>query len=211
MDGTPIPAERLRAIKRVVPEGDAAVLARWEDGEAFLTRKIVDKGTLWFIGSTPDYKWSNLGDADVLLPAIQRILALGADRFDSSYLTEVGSDGSNLTASEDRARIDDFSTESSESHAGVFRFGDRTLAINRPLGEDELLIAGKEELDTMLEGTNYRLLDQAGQASDPSLSTDMWRAFLIAVLFFIISEALLCLPKKPRKEPAVPKRSFEPV
>ena len=201
IDGTPIPAERLRAIKRSIPEGDAAVLARWEDGEAFITRKIVDGGTLWFIGSIPDYTWSNLGDADVLLPAIQRILALGADRFDSSYLAEVGSDGSNPAAGETRTRIDDFSGDSSAEDAGVFRLGDRTLAINRPLMEDDLLVAGKEELDTMLEGTGYRLLDQAGQASDPSLSTDMWRAFLIAVLFFLVSEALLCLPKKSKTEP----------
>ena len=208
IDGSPIPAERLRAIKRAVPEGDTAVLARWEDGEAFITRKIVDRGTLWFFGSIPDYTWSNLGDADVLLPAIQRILAIGAERFDSSYLAEVGSDGSRTAAGETRTRIDDFSSESSEGDAGVFRLGDRTIAINRPLGEDELQVAGKEELDTMLEGTNYRLLDQAGQASDPSLSTDMWRTFLIAVLFFLISEALLCLPKKSKEEPAIPARNF---
>lgn len=208
IDGTPIPAERLRAIKRAVPEGDAAVLARWEDGEAFITRKIVDKGTLWFLGSTPDYTWSNLGDADVLLPAIQRILAIGADRFDSSYLAEVGSDTAEQTAGETRTRIDGLATESSPEIAGVFRLGDRTLAINRPLTEDDLGIASKENLDAMLEGTNYRLLDQVGQASDPSLSTDMWRAFLIAVLFFLISEALLCLPKKSKEESAIPVRTF---
>jgi len=208
IDGTPIPAERLRAIKRAVPEGDAAVLARWEDGEAFITRKIVDKGTLWFLGSTPDYTWSNLGDADVLLPATQRILALGADRFDSSYLAEVGSDTAGLGAGETRTRIDGLATESSPETAGVFRLGERTLALNRPLPEDDLEIASKENLDAMLEGTNYRLLDQVGQASDPSLSTDMWRAFLIAVLFFLISEALLCLPKKQKEEPAIPARTF---
>ena len=196
IDGSPIPAERLRGIKRAIPNGEAAVLARWEDGEAFLTRKIVDKGTIWFMGSTPDYTWSNLGDADVLLPAIQRILSLGADRFDSSFLAEVGSDTTNLIPGEIRTRIDDYSPESSPYVAGVFRLGDRLTAVNRPLAEDNLEIATKEKLDAMLDKTDYRLLDQAGQASDPSLSTDMWRAFLIAVLFFLISEALLCLPKK---------------
>lgn len=208
IDGVPIPAERLRAIKRSVPEGDATALARWEDGEVFISRKIVDRGTLWFLGSLPDYTWSNLGDADVLLPAIQRILALGADRFDSSYLAEVGSDVSNPIVGETRTRIDDFSDESSKGDAGIFRFGDRTIALNRPLREDDLLVAGKEELDAMLEGTNYRLLDQAGQTSDPSLSTDMWRAFLIAVLFFLVSEALLCLPKKNKDDTAIPARNF---
>lgn len=208
IDGAPIPAERLRAIKRAVVEGDAAVLARWEDGEAFLSRKIFDRGTLWFLGSIPDYTWSNLGDADVLLPVTQRILALGADRFDSSYLAEVGSDTAQAAAGETRTRIDDFSDESSPYSAGDFRLGERLVAINRPATEDDLRIVTKDSLDAMLDGTGYRLLDQAGQASDPSLSTDMWRAFLIAVLFFLISEALLCLPKKSKEEP-LPKRTFE--
>ncbi len=208
VDGSPIPAERLRAIKRAIPGGDSTVLAHWEDGEAFITRKIVDKGTLWFLGSIPDYTWSNLGDADVLLPAIQRILAVGADRFDSSFLSEVSSDANELVGAETRTRVDDFSAENSPFSAGVFRLGERMTAINRPLLEDDLQVAGKDNLDTMLEGTNYRLLDQAGASADPSLSTDMWRTFLLAVLFFLISEALLCLPKKSRQGPAVPKRNF---
>ena len=209
IDGTPIPAERLRAIKRAIPTGDAAALARWEDGEPFLTRKIVDRGTLWFLGSIPDYTWSNLGDADVLLPAIQRILALGADRFDSSYLAEIDTEPAALAPGETRARVDDFSQENSPHDAGVFRLGERLVAVNRPLAEDDLQVATKDNLDAMLEGTDYRLLDQVGQAADPSLSTDMWRAFLLAVLFFLISEALLCLPKKQKEENLVPKHEFK--
>ncbi|MGJ8632937.1 MAG: BatA domain-containing protein [Luteolibacter sp.] len=209
LDGTPIPAERLRAIKRAIPDGDSASLARWEDGEPFITRKIVDKGTVWFLGSTPDYKWSNLGDADVLLPALQRMLTIGADRFDSAFLAEVGTDITKLAPGETRTRIDSFSRENTEATAGVFRLGQRILAVNRPLLEDDPQITTPEDLDLMLEDTNYSLLDQAGQAADPSLSTDMWRTFLIAVLFFLISEALLCLPKKSKPEATAP--TFRPA
>ncbi len=209
LDSTPIPAERLRAIKRAIPGGDSAPLARWEDGEPFITRKVVDRGTLWFFGSIPDYTWSNLGDADVLLPATQRILALGADRFDSSYLAEINTEPASLAPGETRTRLDDFSQENSPHDAGVFRLGERLVAVNRPLFEDDLQVATKENLDTMLEGTDYRLLDQVGQAADPSLSTDMWRAFLLAVLFFLISEALLCLPKKQKEDILIPKHEFK--
>lgn len=211
IDGSPIPAERLRGIKRAIPDGDAAVLARWEDGEAFLTRKIVDSGTAWFLGSIPDYTWSNLGDADVLLPVAQRILATGAERFDASYLAEVGSERAALGPAETRTRLDDFSNENSADSAGVFRLGDRLVALNRPLSEDDPEIATKDNLDAMLDGTGYRLLDQVGAAADPSLSTDMWRAFLIAVLFFLISEALLCLPKKAREDAPIRKHDFRPA
>ena len=207
-DGSAVPAERLRAIKRGIPtSNDTAVLARWEDGKPFITRKIVDRGTLWAIGSIPDYTWSNLGDADVLLPAVQRILALGANRFDASFLTQVGSDQAAVIPGETRTRIDDFSDESSPHVAGVFRLGNRLTAVNRPGSEDDPEITTTEQLDVILEGTDYRLLDQAGRATDSSVSADVWRAFLIAMLFFLISEALLCLPKKMKNVPA-PKRSF---
>jgi hypothetical protein len=199
IDGTPIPADRLRAIRRQIPLGDAATLARWEDGETFLSRRIVDRGTAWFLGSLPDYTWSNLGDADVLLPVALRIVAAGADRFDSSYLAEVGSEASRPLPGETRTRIDDYGTPdpaNAAHEAGIFRFGERLIALNRPSAEDAPEILAREDLDTILSGTGYTLLDQVGQAADPSLSRDIWRAFLAAVLFFLIAEALLCLPKK---------------
>ncbi len=199
VDGTPIPAERLKAIRRQIPLGDATALARWEDGEPLITRRIVDHGTAWFVGSLPDYTWSNLGDADVLLPTVQRILAAGADRFDASYLATVGSDTAQPLPGETRTRLDDYGTPDPANaayEAGIFRLGERLLAVNRPAQEDNPEILSRESLDQALEGTHYTLLDQAGQANDPSLSRDVWRAFLIAVLCFLIAEAMLCLPKK---------------
>ncbi len=199
IDGTPISAERLKAIRRQIPLGDATSLARWEDGEPVITRRIVDHGTAWFVGSLPDYTWSNLGDADVLLPTVQRIIAAGADRFDASYLTTVGTDAAQPFPGETRTRIDDYGSPDPANaayEAGIFRLGERLLAVNRPAQEDNPEILTHEQLDQALEGTKYTLLDQAGQANDPSLSRDVWRAFLIAVLFFLIAEAILCLPKK---------------
>ncbi len=200
IEGSPIAANRLKAIRRQIPLGDAAPLARWEDSEPAFARHIVDRGTAWWLGSIPDYTWSNLGDADVLLPVVQRILSAGAERFDASYLSSVGSDISQLLAGETRTRLDDHGTPQPANaayEAGVFRLGDRLLAVNRPPLEDNPEILSREILDSLLAGTHYTLLDQAGQANDPSLARDVWRAFLVAVLFFLIAEALLCLPKKP--------------
>ena len=209
LDGTPIPAQRLKAIRRQLPLGDATALARWEDGEPLITRRIVDQGTAWFLGSLPDYTWSNLGDADVLLPTVQRIIATGADRFDASYLTTVGRDTAQPLAGETRTRLDDYGTQDPANAAhesGIFRLGERLLAINRPAQEDNPEILTREQLDQALEGTRYTQLDQAGQATDPSLSRDVWRAFLIAVLLLLISEAILCLPKKTHPQ-VLPKKA----
>jgi hypothetical protein len=175
------------------------VLAHWEDGEPVISRQVTDRGTAWFVGTRPDYTWSNLGDGDVLLPTVQRIISEGANRFDASYLATVGSATAQPVLRETRSRIDDYGTHdpsNSEYEAGIFLLGERLLAINRPTQEDNPEILTRDQLDYALTGTQYTLLDQAGQSTDSSLSRDVWRAFLIAVLLLFISEAILCIPKK---------------
>lgn len=198
-DGTTIPAERLKAIRRQIPIGDAASLGKWDDGEPFLVRKIVDRGTAWFAATQPDYTWSNLGDADVLLPMIQRTVMAGGERFDASYLSHVGSEASKLLPGEARTRLDDYGTPDPSNgawDAGIYKLGDRLMALNRPLAEDAPEIVSHEGIAASLDGTGYTLFEQAGKAADTSSSRGMWKAFLCAVLFFLLSEAVLSLPKK---------------
>ncbi|MCX8495405.1 MAG: BatA domain-containing protein [Akkermansiaceae bacterium] len=198
-NGTPIPAERLKAIRRQFPLGDCTALARWEDGEPFIARRMTERGTAWFVGSLPDYTWSNLGDADVLLPSVQRIIAIGANRFSASSLATIGTESANPKPGESCIRLGEnpnSETTNSREQAGIFRFGDRLIAINRPPQEDTPEILTKDQLDQVLDGTHYTLFDQAGKSDDPSLSRDVWRALLIFMLFSLIAEAMLCLPKR---------------
>ena len=200
LDGSPIPADRLKAVKRRLPEGEAATLARWDDGKAFLVRRVLDRGTAWFVGSLPDYTWSNLADADVLLPIVQRSIADGADRFDAGYLADIGSSTAESRPGESHVRLDDYGAPVPSNvtfEAGIHRLGDRTLALNRPASEDDPEILSRDALNNVLEGTNYTLLEDRGTSAKESISRDVWRGFLIAMLFFLIAEALLCLPKKP--------------
>ncbi|MGC4014203.1 MAG: BatA domain-containing protein [Luteolibacter sp.] len=206
-DGTAIPAERLKAIRRQIPTGDAAPLAKWDDGEPFLVRKIVDRGTAWFVASLPDYTWSNLGDADVLLPLVQRTVMTGAERFDASYLSHVGSEASKLLPGETRTRLDDYGTPdpaNAEWEAGIYKLGDRLIALNRPAAEDTPEIVSHEGIASSLDGTGYTLFEQAGKSADTSGSRGIWKAFLCAMLFFLLSEAVLSLPKKPGNSQAAP-------
>lgn len=199
LDGTPVPAERMKALKRRLPEGESAILARWDDGEPFLTRRVVEGGTAWFIGTQPDYTWSNLGDADVLLPLAQRLVTAGAERFDAGYTAELGSRAAEPRPGENRMRLDDYGAPvpSNESHeAGIHRFGDRILALNRPAAEDDPAILPPGTLNELLDGTDFTYLEDRSASARDNGSLPAWRGFLTAMLFFLISEALLCLPKR---------------
>ena len=191
IDGTPIPADRLRAIQRRIPEGEASILARWDDGEPFLARRVLGKGTAWFMGSRPDYRWSNLGDADVLLPAAQRTVIEGSNRFDAGRLASVGS----LT--EAAPRIDGFpnNDRAETTHlAGVFQTADGVLALNRPPAEDIPGALDPDTLDVLLAGTDYSLFEDQRASSRDKLGSAIWWLFLSGMLLFLLAEAILCLP-----------------
>jgi hypothetical protein len=211
LDGSPVAAQRLKALRRQTPEGDATTLARWEDGEPAFVRRIFDHGTAWLLGTAPDYSWSNLGDADALLPLVQRIIDEGNERFQNSLSTTIGAENARPQNAQARIRIHSPGDELTADAflAGVEKSDNGLLAINRPVIEDAAESLNNAAINSLLEGTRHTLLDQAGKDSDDKGSAEAWRLFLFAMLFFLIAEALLCLnPKAPRNVHAtgIPKR-----
>jgi hypothetical protein len=196
-EGTPIPVSKLKAIHRRAIIGDATTLASWDDSTPFLVRTVVGNGTAFFINTLPDYTWSNLGDADVLLPAVQRMIALGDKRFGSAFAAVAGSKRAFTTHGEIRTRLDTHSTSTSSNapyEAGVWKLGDRLLATNHPLSEDQWQFLTPKKLDQLLENIPYKLFEDRGNSD--SLTQEIWKAFLVAMLIFLIIEAVLCLQKK---------------
>lgn len=207
IDGSGIPADRLRAVRRQLPDGGNALLARWDDGKPLLTRVVLDKGTAWFFGTLPDYTWSNLGDGDLLLPLIQRAVLTGAERFETAYLADVASTSSKLATGETRVRVDDHGAPDAANapyEAGVWRLGERLIALNRPAAEDLPVTLPREALGRLLADTNFSFFEDQAAAADAALIREAWRAFLLGMLFFLFAEALLCLPKKTAGTAATP-------
>lgn len=207
IDGTPVGGNKLKAIRRRIPDESTTPLATWEDGQTFLSRRIFERGAAWFVGSVPDYTWSNLADADVLLPLVLRAIAAGAERQEAQRTTTVGSARARPIAGEPRERLDTHTRHSpgNDAHeAGVFRIGEHHIAVNRPPDEDDSATVGRDALDLMLSGTGFTYLDRAGP-SDRVESRDIWQSFLVLMLLFLFAEAWLCLPKKtsPVANPAV--------
>lgn len=204
LDGGQIPGARMKAVQRRLAEGQLTSMAKWDDGKVFLGRQVVDRGTAWFAGSLPDYTWSNLGDADVLLPLAQRAVTVGSERFDTGYLSEVGSKEAAARPGETRERIDSYGTPDPANldyQAGIHRYGDRMLALNHATAEDDPAVLDRESLDQVLDGTRYTLLEDRGTSTRETTYRDLWRGFLMAMLAFLIAEAVLCLPRAPSQEP----------
>ncbi|MGB2403093.1 MAG: BatA domain-containing protein [Akkermansiaceae bacterium] len=196
-DGISIPASKLKAIKRRGISGDYTTLATWSDEQPFLIRQVVGDGTAIFTTSLPDYSWSNLADADVLLPIIQRMIRRGDSRFSSAFSAIAGAYETKLAQSEIRTRIDDYAESNSSNaayEAGVWKLGERLLATNRPASEDEWLVLDTESIKTLLDETQYSLFEDAAKAD--SLVKEIWKVLLITMLVFLITEALLCLQPK---------------
>lgn len=210
-NGESVPMDTLRCIKRRVIRGDISPLADWDDSSTMLGRVIHGKGTAIFLGTVPELRWSDLEIGTISVPVIQNLLNLGNKRFGSAFFSETGrhtplakqeseiivvSDNSKVNAAYDNSNI-----KSTPLYlAGVKRINERVIATNRPAEEDSWALVDDPELAEMLKGTNYSLFENSG-SDDNSVTQQIWQAFLIAALLFLIIEAILCLNKKAIKLP----------
>lgn len=201
-DGTPIPVGKLKAIKRreILTEGTS--LANWSNDSPFLTRELHGRGAAYFIATLPDYTWSNLGDADVVLPLTQRLLLKGNQRFGSGFSAILGQLPAEIAIDSAKRKRLDKATPSdplnAEYETGVYQFGERTIAVNRLTDVDLTKHLSKEELDLALSDVPYSLFEEDTENSS-AFAQQLWQVFLVAVLLFLIVEALLCLAQKRKK------------
>src|SRR5262249_26085298 len=79
-------------------------------------------------------------------------------------------------------------------HAGVYSAGTRTLAVNRAAQEDHAASLNDSQVAGLFKGLDFdRVDDQAGNVT--SLTREVWRLFLGAMLVAIVAEAGLCIPR----------------
>ena len=192
-----MPIDQVRGVKRCRIQGDGTSLAEWDDGTPLLYRQLEGLGTAIFINTLPDDRWSNLEFVALHLVAVQRLLEKGTDRLHAGYRAIAGSEKAKLRGDEVRDRLDafeDYEPALGAYRAGVYRLGERVIAVNRPAAENSPLRVNGEALDTLLEGTSYSLFEST--KDDDNLVSPVWWAFLITVLFFLLAEATLCLQPK---------------
>ncbi len=191
-EGLLLPLNQLTVKQRQKIVGEAAILAAFNDGQAFLARQTIGQGEVYFCSSLPLLTWSNLGDGMVIVPIIQRLLAAGSTRFQRNFIIETG------RASAGDMQLEWTSAETGQrgnlqTEAGVYRSGDRWLVVNRPENENEFKRVEDEKVSALFSGLTFRLFQ--AQRDNTSLQSEIWDKFLILMLIALLIEAWLICPK----------------
>lgn len=212
-NGDSLPVGDLRVQRYAQLEGDYITLATLSQGATILAKSIDTGSPVYFCTTTVNPLDSNLASSGVVLFAmIQRAIEQGVKSQGVCRLTEAGaiefdrrwSDNSN-------GRGDNWikvagnpgvlSTEQ-PSHAGIYRSGDRWVAVNRPLAEDDSRLVSDEKLASLFGDLSFRTVrDEVG--AERSLIQEVWRLFLLVMLVMLLAESVLSLPRRSVPQAAV--------
>ena len=200
--GDALPLSDLRTYRHCTivhpqPGRGGAPLARLANDVPLLLRAPTKQGAVYFCGTLPTAQFSSLQrDAVAFYVLLQRALANGSRALASASQRDAGpaalSDRSSWEVVAPSAGGPTLSQRG--LHAGVYREGDYWAAVNRGPAEDDTQTVPQATVDGLFEGLSYRRIDDAvGDTS--SLASEIWRAFLIAMVLALLLEAILCLPE----------------
>ena len=191
-EGLTLPVKRLQTLRRRDIDTSDTVLATYDDGKPFLTRGNIGRGTYYYLATLPLSDWSNLNRGEVLVPMFQRMLKIGARRIGKETLIACGE----LSAADRTLLWTPVDTDEYRNillHAGIYRAGDRLVAVNRPSGEDEVGAIDPEEVATLFGELPLQFSEQR-TVEESALQGEVWRLFLLGMLAFLIIESWLVLP-----------------
>ncbi len=208
--GAALPLGKWRIDRHVGVSGDAVALATLGDATPLLARAMTDRAEVYFLGTTVDPKDSSLASDGIILYAmIQRALVIGAQTLGETRQLVAGS----LPADQGTGwqRVAGHSQSLSSLYplqAGIYRDGDRWIAINRSEAEDKAVIVPAERIESLFGELDFdRIDDRAGNAT--SLIQEIWRLFLVLMLLALLAEAVFCLPKR-SASPSAGRRTESP-
>ncbi len=199
--GDALPLSDLRTYRYCSVEksegGKAATpLATLGNDKPLLMRAATDRGRVYFCSTLPTAQFSSLErDAISFYVMLQRAMSEGSRSLAATSHRDAGADTVEALAQLELVAPAMNAPTISERglHAGVYRDGEKWVAVNRSLAEDDSRVAAASEVDELFEGLPYQRIDDAvGNTS--SLASEVWRIFLFLMVVALILEAVLCLP-----------------
>jgi hypothetical protein len=207
-DGTALPVGTLQISRACSINGDGLPLARLAGHGPLLMRSVEHNGNAYFLGTLPGPNSSSLARDGVVMFALlhralnQGVATLGKAQQRYACADVLGNDPAKWQLIEPKG--DAVVPENLPLRAGVLSRGDRLIALNRPPGEDDPQTLSSSEVDELFAGLDYHLLNDTLE-NGHSLTSEIWRSFLMIVALALVGEALLCMP--PRRDSTTAKGS----
>ncbi len=206
-EGTDLPVGQpeIRTRRGWVAPADSSpfALARFGDGVPALVRAARGAGRIYALSTLPIPNWSGIGDGRIWVPMAWRLREEGARRLGEARLAVCGEWQPGDPAEIWEPVSAPLATESEtgnphdpRTRAGVYRFGSRWIALNRPVEEDDRSAIPPAALPGMLPGVRVEGTEISGGA-DAAASEITLGLFLLAALF-LLAEAALALGLHPR-------------
>ena len=199
--GDALPMNALRTYRYRSFESLGTPLARFDDDTPLLTRVATDRGAVYFCSTLPTAQFSSLErDGVTFYVMLQRALEQGCRALAVASQRDAGP---GVLADRNQwelvASMNDSPLLSQRGlHAGVYRDGEYWAAVNRSQVEDSAAAVPVEAVDALFDGVSYRRIDvEVGDTS--ALASELWRAFLIAMVVALLGEAVLSLPSRRAK------------
>ena len=199
-NGANLPLHLLSVTMRQTPvaSGTSHVVATFSDGQSFLTRISYGKGQIYLAATRPSEDWSSLHEGVVLVPLMQRVLMEGRSLREPPINALAGE------WSPDRSESWSVEPESVQSeqrvkataldprwNSGVFRSGNRVMALNHPPIEAFPEIIQPSEVQTLLPGSHTHVFKDTLHSKSSAEANELWPVLMGAVLALALLEALL--------------------
>ncbi|MCX6997660.1 MAG: BatA domain-containing protein [Kiritimatiellaeota bacterium] len=177
-------------------------LASYTDGQPLLARRNLGRGTFYACTTLPLPDWSDLGDGRVLVPMVQRMLEQGAARFSTAENALCG-EWRPAAAKDVWTPLAPPGASDPLTQAGVWRSGDRWLALNRPAAEDVYEPLTAAQTRRLLPGVDCSVTEEHVAAENGAANqNEIWSLFVLLGLALLVLEAYLTLQEIAPPKPA---------
>jgi hypothetical protein len=194
--GQALPVGELKTFRHRLLTGNTSSLAQLDGSLPLLVKSTDAPGPIYFCTTLPTSSHSTLAqDGVAFYVMLQRALAIGASTQGAARQLIAGTEAARqLSQWEPVFDMNDDALSSTRwTQVAVLQNQDRFVAVNRPLDEDMLQTLDQDQVSDVFGSLQYRHVeDRVNGGSD--LASEIWRAFLLAMAFALILEALLCLP-----------------
>lgn len=198
--GNNLPLHQLSVFTRQTPvtPPSSHVVATFSDGQSFLTRISSGRGQLYLTATRVSESWSSLHDGTVLIPLLQRLLMEGRSLRETPSMSVTGEWRPNSdevwTFETDCIGAEQPSVSIKRDprwHSGVYRCGNRILALNRPPIEDAPDAVSPTEVLDLLPSSQTHLFEGAIDATSGSEASEVWPLLMGLVIALVCVESIL--------------------